>query len=1203
MTNRANIRRSILAAGVGLAALAAAHGSFAQNATFNIPAGDAATSLAAWSAVTGVKIDAPASLLNGVNTAAVSGNMDGFDALNDMIANTKLVIIANDASTVSLGSAAGDTVSTVNVTAIGTNIGGVKAVGSPVQRVTREDLLKTGATDIRSALQTLPLIQTAGGVGDSGGVSGVVRGGTDNQQGFGESVGVKTADIGGNGSRATLVLLDGQRLAQTGLNTTLTDISQVPMSALGAIEIIPDGASAIYGTDAISGVINLVTRRNYQGFSVSADYYKDDFAPRYGGAVTAGKAWNWLQGGNVLVTYDSHVQATAFQDANKYTTRDRRPVGGNLTRDDVPASNTPYISTSACIVTQPGQIATLVGSNTVPQGTIIPGTAITALETIPGNSCVDAAATGVTLTSGHTIPKTVVNYGLPPGLVGTPNYAQLVNPVAVAANAAGQLVDPTTFALYQPNYIPLDTYTPYLAGNKTQNLLVSLQQKFSDSIDGSLKLNYNIKQQDGQGFRNSNLTNFTPTTIAGTFSPTAVSGLYPQADPNNAANQCLPGLATAGSTCPAITVFYPFGRFRDQEKTVQYQYSAGLNINNLPFGWTAKFTSSTNGSSYQGNFIRASALNGTQAQAGAPSILSVYLINGTINPYINPTTSPLFGNLIGFQNQEGYRTHADGQLVLNGPIFNIPGGTIKGSVLFYTEYDVAQKIDYNLVTTPTALRYLKYPGTTNTPLNRTANRANRVAVEFYIPIFSDANALPFVKQLTLDIAANHQTQSHAHATSTDPQVSFNYQPISDLTIRGTWSTSFRVPDLSESSAAADQTYGNTRLTQSLGFRGQELIDFLTAIGAKNLNPDSYFNGTDPNTQTVVFTLDSGTSHNAFLKPETSTSITAGFDYKPSWLSGLSVSATYRSLEYKDKIVSLGGASWLTTTERAYAYIDYIKPIERLASCDPLDATTWPHEIRDTLPDGGILLARGSVPGVAGGPQRVCDAQILIAGGPVNTPGSKEETGTLIASYRFNTPIGTFSTDTNIQKILTETQEVSAGRPLYQILDYIGAKNSIRSRSSIGWSKGPMSLSLYANYVGPYTNDQQVTLNNRGTLNSASTYSVLPCDDRVPVPGGQNNFNNTPANSGVALLPANTAYPGLCRLPIYKVPSWTTFDLVASYRTNADAPYWRRNVRLSMNVNNLTGKEPPYAPNGSNVYDPNNSNISGRIWSFKVEKEF
>lgn len=212
---------------------------------FNIPTGDAATALAAWSAASGVKLDAPASLLNGVRTAGIFGRMDPRAALNNMIAGTKLQIIVDDGSQISLGSAVGDTVSSVNVNAIGTNIPGVKAVGAPVQRVSREDLMKSGATDIRSALQTLPVIQTAGGVGDAAGITGIVRGPDQSGQSFGENADVQTADIGGQGSRATLTLLDGQRLAESGLNTGLTGISQVPRPAPAVSPALGTGHGAL----------------------------------------------------------------------------------------------------------------------------------------------------------------------------------------------------------------------------------------------------------------------------------------------------------------------------------------------------------------------------------------------------------------------------------------------------------------------------------------------------------------------------------------------------------------------------------------------------------------------------------------------------------------------------------------------------------------------------------------------------------------------------------------------------------------------------------------------------------------------------------------------------------------------------------------------------------------------------------------------
>jgi iron complex outermembrane recepter protein len=67
----------------------------------------------------------------------------------------------------------------------------------------------------------------------------------------------------GNGS--TLVLLDGQRLANNAFNGNAVDLSGVPFSAIGSVEVLREGASALYGSDAIAGVINFINKKNYQG--------------------------------------------------------------------------------------------------------------------------------------------------------------------------------------------------------------------------------------------------------------------------------------------------------------------------------------------------------------------------------------------------------------------------------------------------------------------------------------------------------------------------------------------------------------------------------------------------------------------------------------------------------------------------------------------------------------------------------------------------------------------------------------------------------------------------------------------------------------------------------------------------------------------------------------------------------------------------
>jgi iron complex outermembrane receptor protein len=74
----------------------------------------------------------------------------------------------------------------------------------------------------------------------------------------------------GNGS--TLVLLDGQRMANNAFNGNAVDLSGIPFSAIGSVEVLREGASALYGSDAIAGVINFITKKNYQGAEVEVNF-------------------------------------------------------------------------------------------------------------------------------------------------------------------------------------------------------------------------------------------------------------------------------------------------------------------------------------------------------------------------------------------------------------------------------------------------------------------------------------------------------------------------------------------------------------------------------------------------------------------------------------------------------------------------------------------------------------------------------------------------------------------------------------------------------------------------------------------------------------------------------------------------------------------------------------------------------------------
>ena len=130
----------------------------------------------------------------------------------------------------------------------------------PVQVIKREDIEKSGVTTAAELLKNI----SANTAPLSDGAS--ITDGTSGQRGF------NGANLRGLGVSSTLVLLNGRRLANfasPGDNAGV-DLNNIPAGAIQRVEILKDGASAIYGTDAIGGVINFITRKDYQGADLNA---------------------------------------------------------------------------------------------------------------------------------------------------------------------------------------------------------------------------------------------------------------------------------------------------------------------------------------------------------------------------------------------------------------------------------------------------------------------------------------------------------------------------------------------------------------------------------------------------------------------------------------------------------------------------------------------------------------------------------------------------------------------------------------------------------------------------------------------------------------------------------------------------------------------------------------------------------------------
>ena len=130
----------------------------------------------------------------------------------------------------------------------------------PVQVITRQEIEKTGVTTASELMAQVSA--NVGGLSDGGSIN---TGGMD-QRGF------NSANLRGIGTSSTLVLLNGRRLANFASpgNDSGVDLNNIPAAAIDRVEILLDGASAIYGTDAIGGVINFITRKDYKGTDLDA---------------------------------------------------------------------------------------------------------------------------------------------------------------------------------------------------------------------------------------------------------------------------------------------------------------------------------------------------------------------------------------------------------------------------------------------------------------------------------------------------------------------------------------------------------------------------------------------------------------------------------------------------------------------------------------------------------------------------------------------------------------------------------------------------------------------------------------------------------------------------------------------------------------------------------------------------------------------
>jgi iron complex outermembrane recepter protein len=210
------------------------------------------------------------------------------------------------------GVKSGDTESPLEeIVVTGTYIRGV-APASPVITITSAEIENSGASTAGEVLRELPE-SFAGGQQSTIGVNG--QGPYQNLANFNYS---DSANLRGFGSDSTLVLINGQRVPVTGLQNSV-DISAIPLPAIDRVEVVTDGASALYGSDAVGGVVNFILKKDYSGAESRAEFGiptdGGGFSQRYGQLF--GTTW---EGGSALISYQYRDQQGLYgSQRNWYT--------------------------------------------------------------------------------------------------------------------------------------------------------------------------------------------------------------------------------------------------------------------------------------------------------------------------------------------------------------------------------------------------------------------------------------------------------------------------------------------------------------------------------------------------------------------------------------------------------------------------------------------------------------------------------------------------------------------------------------------------------------------------------------------------------------------------------------------------------------------------------------------------------------------
>ncbi len=998
----------------------------------------------------------------------------------------------------------------------GSLIHGAAAVGVPVTNLGVQDFTQTGNVSIGDLFRTIPQAQVAPGP------SAVNSGGHQERE-----TRVNIRGLDGTGPRS-LLMVDGVRFPPQADGLCAIDPSIIPALALDRVDILADGASATYGSDAIAGVINVVLKRGYDGAVTLLHVQAPDHdGLEFQGSQLFGRTWS---SGDVTLTYE-YVHEDPVKHAHSNYTMNYTPWGLD---------------------------------NEIPIGSSLPGTVSTGKPFV--NNGAGAVGVGTVCSNCYSVPAGTganfnpINNGVgpnTPGSASTLTWAQLQSHPGVTNQ-----LDPL-----QQGW--------ELAGQQKNSFVATIDQRLFPGVTFFFT-----------GF----LTNRRVTELTPTYYTSATNDIHTFAVPTT--NPYYPTGAPAGLQVSYDLGKELPPKESAYELSQRYQFGFNLDLPFSWSGQiydsrsyeTDKYTlwvvNDTAASIALGNTV-----NGVSKPASVP------YLNLFCDPAAFHCNSPQTLAYFAGQrwNQAIYQIEEKGAR-FDGPLFDLPAGQVKAAVGGTYESDNVLAQRYNnltvtpLGTPPGVALYSTVPADLN-------NIAASVDPEPYtvwagfaqvdIPVFGDNLNLPLVRKLDLEASWRHDQYNSPNGAlkggTSNPKLAFTWllDEMTGATVRGSWGTSFRFANAGEYSVVASNS--NT----AYGFNGSNGVpisctngaavpgSFNAALVAAGFACSSQVPGVSwgggPHTQLRSFVnastgqvqqREGGTA----LAPETSNNYSVGFEIAPQYdfLKGLDLQATWYSVKINNP---LGGEGALNSqlfsdpTQR-FRFIlpsDLGCPVAANAhptSCAPFEAM--------------VVSALTDISSPA--PVSAASNVYWLNDGSTYGSGFLHVSGIdWNASYDFDLgDFGAWNAGITGTYYLHRLSQTTTGGPvidyMHQNISAVGglAQGGVETtprmiyRARLGWSDGAYSLTGFMNYQSHYFLPTSVPPNvNFQCVSSGGTVGggTFPC-----------------AISNYASIE----------------PNFVTFDLSFGYNTG-DMPVnnYLKNLTVQLTVQNFLNKHAPFQ------YDPTN----------------